>query len=84
MKTLAVRIFQAVPSHQSGVGFLGVDGFKYAVPLLVAGHEVVLHHLLGLEIGVFPDKASHDERHEDERGERYEVRGMCSNNKPHH
>ena len=40
------------------VGLLGIDGLKYAVPLLVAGHEVVLHHLFCLEIGALPNESS--------------------------
>ena len=72
------HLFQEHTVHRQGqilyrhtdlvVGFLGTDGLKDAVPLLVARHEVVLHHLLGLEIGVFPDKRAHDDGYE-QKGE---------------
>ena len=64
------HLFQKHVVHRQGqvlychaylvVRLLVVDGFQDAVPLLVAGHEVVLHHLLCLEVGVLPDNHHHD------------------------
>ena len=42
------------------VGLFGINRLNDAVPLLVADHEVVLHHLLRLEVSVLPDETSHD------------------------
>ena len=46
------------------VRFLVVDGLKDAVPLLVTGHEVILHHLFCFEIAVSPDEIPHTDSYQ--------------------
>ena len=44
------------------VRLVGVDGLNDTVPLLVASHEIILHHLFGFEIAVFPNEQSHEQK----------------------
>ena len=61
------------------VGLFSTDSFKYAVPLLMACHEVILHHLFCLEIAVLPDETPHSNSHHNkgEEGHNRAARSVC-------
>ena len=59
------------------VGLFLVDSLNDAIPLLVACHEVILHHLFCFEVAVSPDEIPHTCSCQRKRAERHNIAARC-------